>query len=338
MNFNPVNKKVQKLIDMIYAPMFTKILWAAIELNIFSATQRTKNYSQIAQELDLDENNARLFLDALAGMEFLEKKEDGYKNTEVTEEYLVRGEEQYVGDFLRIYGEASDFNEADIVGLVRKGPSAFKENEGIDVDKMFKELAEKMKGVQKGYREKEIVDIVSSLPEYGDFRKMLDLGGGAGLLSMAVLDRSPHLKAVIFETPTISPVIKEAVRERGMENRVEIMVGDYAKDSIGQGYDLIMAVGTLNFVKQDMEKVIKKIYDALHPGGIFLSISDGLTHDDTKPAEMVASWLPMRLKGYDVALRQSEVSRAALQAGFKSVYKQTLNLLEGPMDLDIARK
>jgi hypothetical protein len=37
-------------------------------------------------------------------------------------------------------------------------------------------------------------------------------------------------------------------------------------------------------------------------------------------------------------LQQGEVSEAGLRNGFSSVYKQTVSLLIGDMDVDIARK
>lgn len=71
-----------------------------------------------------------------------------------------------------------------------------------------------------------------------------------------------------------------------------------------------MAVGTLNFVKHDLDKVIKKIYDALNPKGVFMCISERLTHEKTRPKEVAVSWLPSFLKGCDFSLEQGEISDA----------------------------
>ena len=47
---------------------------------------------------------------------------------------------------------------------------------------------------------------------------------------------------------------------------------------------------------------------------------------------------PVFLKGFDFSLKQGEISDAALRNGFRSVFKQTVNMLTGPMDVDVARK
>jgi hypothetical protein len=55
-----------------------------------------------------------------------------------------------------------------------------------------------------------------------------------------------------------------------------------------------------------------------------LVISDGLTHEKIKPREMVISWLPGFLKGYDFSLEQGVVSNAQ---NFRSIPSRTVPLL-----------
>lgn len=54
--------------------------------------------------------------------------------------------------------------------------------------------------------------------------------------------------------------------------------------------------------------------------------------------DMVVAWLPSVLKGCDFRLKQREVSESALRNGFRSIYKQTVSMLTGDMDVDIAKK
>ena len=113
---------------------------------------------------------------------------------------------------------------------------------------------------------------------------------------MAVVQTHPSMNGVIFETPAFGKVAQETVKEYGMEDRVHVLTGDFTKDSIGEGYDLILSVGSLNFAKHALDATIKKIYNALNPKGVFICISDGLTHDKTGPKGMAIGWLPSFLK------------------------------------------
>lgn len=146
------------------------------------------------------------------------------------------------------------------------------------------------------------------------------------------------MKGNIFDLPQMPKTIENCIQEYGLEDRIEIISGDYINDYIGEGYDFIMSIGSLNFAKEKMDIIIKKIFAALNPGGVFMCISDGITHENTGPKEIIVSWLPNQLKGCDYGLKQGEVSEAALRAVFTSVYKQTVNMFKGLMDVDIARK
>lgn len=334
-----VDLELKKLLEIIYAPMYTKILFSAIELKIFSELKEEKTHIEVANKLDLHTDNTRYFLDTLTGMGFLEKKSGFYKNTPLSSKYLVKNSDVYIGDHLRGYNLGSGFEELEIVKLLREGPnSEAGKKKGLEAYNVFGDWTEMIKAMQKGGRAKEIADLVYSLPEFKKFSKMLDLGGGPGLLSIEIAKRSPNLKTVIFDTPEVCKVAECSIREAKMEKQAQVLIGDYLKDPIGDGYDFILAIGTLNFAKHDMDMVIGKLYKALNPNGVFMCISEGLTDENTKPKEIIAAWLPSSLKGFDFSLKQGEISDAMLRNGFKSVYKRTASMLTGEMDIDIARK
>jgi hypothetical protein len=123
-----------------------------------------------------------------------------------------------------------------------------------------------------------------------------------------------------------------------MEDRMEVLGGDFNHDPIGEGYDLIWASSALSLAKDDMNSLTKKIYDALNPGGVFLVLHEGLTYEQTKPDAMVLSMMPMALTGQDMSFDQGEIADSMLRVGFKSVRSRTLDTDWGPMDLDIGRK
>ena len=87
-----------------------------------------------------------------------------------------------------------------------------------------------------------------------------------------------------------------------MDDRITTLGVDFTRDDLGCGYDLIWASGVLNFSKDFLEQVMAKIYNALAPGGICISLHDHLTPDGTGPAASVRRYLPMALAGTDFFL------------------------------------
>ncbi len=76
---------------------------------------------------------------------------------------------------------------------------------------------------------------------------MLDLGCGPGLLGIALILDHPTMNGVLFDQPPVAEVARRCAAEYGVSDRVTVMSGDYLNDSIGEGYDLILASMTLNF-------------------------------------------------------------------------------------------
>ena len=119
---------------------------------------------------------------------------------------------------------------------------------------------------------------------------------------------------------------------------MEVLGGDFNRDPIGEGYDLVLACSCLEAAK-DIDSIVKKVYDALNTGGVFASIfNSGLTQERTKPEPLVLSSLSMALMGHDLLFDQGSVVDSMLRVGFKSVRTGTLDTPWGSTELNIARK
>jgi cyclopropane fatty-acyl-phospholipid synthase-like methyltransferase len=180
--------------------------------------------------------------------------------------------------------------------------------------------------------------IVSGLAEFSGFRKMLDLGGGHGMFALYFVQAHSSMTGVVFDRPAVVSVAERFIREWDMQERVSVRPGDYLTGDIGEGYDFIWACSTLNFARHDLDPLIRKIFDGLNPGGIFISFQDGMTHEQTRPDTMLGHLGYAMGTDRDILFIQGEICRAMLRIGFRSVRFQTVETPWGEMDLDIARK
>jgi len=113
----------------------------------------------------------------------------------------------------------------------------------------------------------------------------LEIGCGGGVLLNMALEIIKHARAIDHSADMVQ-IAKEKNQKAVSEGRVEIvqgnaeslpwddnsLEGDYLQDSIGEGYDLIFASSTLSFAGHDMDSLMKKIYNALNPGGVFINV------------------------------------------------------------------
>ena len=333
-----VNASFENLYGILIAPIRSKLLLAGIELGVFNHLSEPKTAETVAAAIGSHPENTRLFLDGLAACDLVTKKDGTYRNTTTAQEFLVEGSQTYIGEFLANQLQWHTPVLDHLTALVTEGPPATQAEMDAESEEVWGKMAALMANYERSGVAQQIAAIVSDLPEFPTLTKMLDLGGGPGLLGIAIVAAHPDMCGVVFDRPAVAGVAEGFIEEYEMADRMTVVGGDYVHDPIGEGYDLILASATLNFVKDDLDSFFEKVYDALNPGGIFVALSDGLTDERTKPGIMVVSWLSMSLTGQDMGFDQGAIADSMLRVGFRSVRSRTLAMPMGPMDLDIGRK
>jgi SAM-dependent methyltransferase len=348
-NLPEVNESFGELYEILIEPIKTKLLMTGIELKVFNQLSEARPADAVAEAIGTHPVNTRLFLDGLAASDLLVKKNGLYRNTPVTQAFLTEGTPTYVGGLLISQWEFYNDMLNDLPNLVKEGPPSpsLEEDMGPEPDTGPEDNTDpediwKYSSMGLASFEKKLgshmMDIVSKLPGFPHFQKMLDLGSGPGIYTIAILSSHPTMRGVIFDRAEIVKVALNYIKAYEMEDRIEILAGDYINDPIGEAYDLIWACGSLNHGKDHMDSLVKKIYDALNPQGVFISFHEGLTREQTKPAAHAILMAPMTLRGKDLCFDQGFIADNMLRAGFKSVRSHTLDTPYGPMDLDIGRK
>src|SRR5262249_51971503 len=68
--------------------------------------------------------------------------------------------------------------------------------------------------------------------DLGRFNRFVDLGGGTGHLVIEACKRHRRLRGAIFDLPPVAPISKEYVRRAGLEDRIDILSGDFFRDEL----------------------------------------------------------------------------------------------------------
>ena len=317
-----------------------ELLKTALELDVFRHLEEPVSAKDLAARLSTHPANTELMLNALAALGCLDKSNGLFKMTLMARVYFSPSSERCIGPTL-LFSE--NWNKPMLNGgmkdLISNGPQPV---ENMGREEIWEQGARVSISHARCGRAQEIVAQVTVLPEFGNFQKMLDMGGGPGIVSVAVTAAHPSMNCVIMEQPAVCRVAQELIVEYGMESRISIVSGDYMEDSLGGNYDFIMANYTLNFYRHRLDELMAKVHKALNPGGIFLVTSDGLSKEKTAPPLSVITWLSTALQGMDMSFERGLVDAAMLRAGFKSVQSTMLSDLpmasHGPMDVIIARK
>lgn len=324
----------EDLYDMILAPIKSRLLLTALELNVFDQLAEFKSAQELAQSLGSHPRNTALFLDGLAACDLVEKRCGKYRNSPISQTFLVEGSSHFVGRLLMDQWRWNQPVLEDLTTFVLEGPQG-QEVSPLPAGEMS---GEALANYERSGMAQKVSHIVEELPEFPSMRKMLDLGGGPGIIGMAVVATHPNMKGVVFELPQMAKVARKFVKEYGLEDRMAVMEGDYNRDSIGHEYDLVLACASLYSSKKEVDPIVGKVYQALNPGGVFVSIHEGLTQENTKPEKMRLGWLTTELLGRDLSFSEGELADSMIRVGFRSVWSRTIETPVGEMNLDVGRK
>jgi len=107
--------------------------------------------------------------------------------------------------------------------------------------------------------------------DFTRFSTLMDVGGGNGAFLRAVAAAAPDLKLRLFDLPPVAALANDAMSEAGLSERTEIHGGDFRRDALPPGADLISLVRIAHDHNDDtVLTLLGRIRDAPAPGGTLL--------------------------------------------------------------------
>lgn len=142
--------------------------------------------------------------------------------------------------------------------------------------------------------------IYNLLPKEDRSYRVLDLGCGNGILSELVFKKLPHSFVVAFDL-TENMLNAYEKKLSNYSGNFELKQGDFRTESIGKGYDIIIAGLSLHHLTwKEREKFYSSLYSALNPEGLFLSRDIIIDEDQTIMQEHYSCWKAfMKSRGED---------------------------------------
>jgi hypothetical protein len=120
--------------------------------------------------------------------------------------------------------------------------------------------------------------IAERLP-VGDARSLLDVGGGTGLYSIALLQRHERLRATVFDRPQVLGVTEEVVARHGLSDRVTCMPGDMLVDPLPPA-DLVLLSNVLHdWDVPECRRLVARGAASVAPRGTVV-VHDVFLHDE----------------------------------------------------------
>jgi (2Fe-2S) ferredoxin/SAM-dependent methyltransferase len=308
--------------------MPSRCLLTALELDLFTAVGDGASAEQAGAKINASARATAMLLNVLVALGLLSKNGDTYKNTAGSARFFVQGSKDNHRNGLlhnaNIWHRWSTLTEA-----VRRGGSIPIDRAGTpEWTKNF------IAGMQ--HNAKDRAPLVVNALGTANVRRILDLGGGSGIYSIAFAQANPEVKCEILDLPEVVPLTTEYVNRAGVQSQVSVRAGNMLGDDFGRGYDIIMLNAICHMFSEEQNRhIFRRARAALAPNGRLVVQDFILNPDKTGPLHAVLFSINM-LVGTEGGASYSELEYTSWMKDAGLVDVRRINL-SGPSDLIVGR-
>jgi predicted O-methyltransferase YrrM len=153
-----------------------------------------------------------------------------------------------------------------------------------------------------------------------DARRLLDVGGGSGAISIALTMRNTHLRSTLLDLAPVCEIAAEHVASYALAERIRVLPADMFVDRWPDGHDIVLMADVLHdWDRPRCQALLQRAYLALPPGGRVL-IHEVLL-DDSRNAPPAAAAYSLHMvyttKGAQFTL--GDLTELLADAGFVDV-------------------
>ncbi len=151
-------------------------------------------------------------------------------------------------------------------------------------------------------------------------RQLLDIGGGEGAFAAAALRHSARLEACVFDLPSVCERARARFAQLGLEARGRTVGGDFMRDPLPPGHDLVTLVRVLHDHDDAAAlALLRSARRAMAPGGVILIAEPMLGTRGAEPVGAAYFGFYLMAMGQGRARSAAEIAGMLQQAGFGAV-------------------
>lgn len=255
----------------------TELLVAAVaHLNVFQHLQNGGlSAEQLRGALALEQRPFTVLICALTAMGALRQAGEKIELTPLAEEHLLTGRRGDVSDYFGLAAQSPGVLE--MVQRLRtnrpanadaeEGGAAFIFRDGLE-SAMEKEATARHFTLALAGRAKNVAPVLADVLPLPRAKRVLDVAGGTGIYSVALLQKNPNLTAVVLDRPEVLKITREFAEKYGVADRLECRAGDMFADPLPTDCDVVLLSNVLHdWDVPECRLLVQKCADALPAGG-----------------------------------------------------------------------
>ncbi|MHB8126369.1 MAG: DUF2284 domain-containing protein [Desulfitobacteriaceae bacterium] len=271
-NNNPQANGSQYLEDLATGYWYSEALFTAVELGIFTLLEpEGKELEEISSILSINTAGLQRFLQALRALGLVDKYREVYFNTKVSQEFLIKGRENYQGESI-LWRKKLLPNWRSLRRCLKKGGRvrfAKQEERQEQIVRRIRRYGQAMGNVAKS-KLKEILPILSNLSLTVD---ILDVGSGPGTISAGLLEHFPDARATLMDIPEVLDYARELLESTELGCRFDYYPANILEpwELKKDHFDLIILSNIVHaYSEVEIVNVLDRAVACLKPGGLML--------------------------------------------------------------------
>ena len=267
-------RKARRLFDLCTGFVYSQVLLACVRLDLFRRLRGgPSTLDDIALQLDLPRDAAERLLLAACSLDLVAKRGDGrFGLGELGAAFLGSpGLDVMVEHHATFYRDLQDpvalLRQPDLpTGLKRYWAYAGTKDASDLPGGAVADYSHLMAATQPMIA----AEVLDAYPVHRH-RCLMDVGGGEGAFLEAVAARAPALGLRLFDLPAVAERAQKRWAAAGLADRLETFGGDFLRDSLPGGADLISVVRIIHDHDDDAAlQILKNVRNALPDGGTLL--------------------------------------------------------------------
>lgn len=286
----------------------------ALQHHLFDLLATPRSAKQLAEKLGWHADPTAHLLELLWSFQLLECQTEGaslhYSSASTVRPYLCQDGERYMGDAWRYRLQALRGFGQQLTDMLNQPLAQYSEQ--LAHDAAWAAAARgQIAQEQRALTVDTACAIAATVEHFTRPARMLDMGGGPGLVSAALAQRYPQLTGVIQDLPLTAGVAQEHLIAAGVSDRFRAV----SELSEGDSFDIIWCSSFLHFVA-DPAQTLGELYRRLKPGGVLISAHARLSQDPQQVSRVLPFFLPLLMRGKHV-FHHDQMAQMLAAAGFR---------------------
>jgi ubiquinone/menaquinone biosynthesis C-methylase UbiE len=274
--------------DCLTAYVDSAALGTAIELGLFwLLAEQPLDAPGVAQALNIPIKRCQYWLQLLHSMGLIDQASGGYVPSSVARTAILDTWSQESWAYLA-QEERERFPSVCDLALHIQEPNPIRTSQALTtlnyVEKMANDPERARRFTRMLYElHQSMANHLAELLDVTGVHRLMDLGGGSGVVSLALLRWYPHLTSTVVDIENVCIAGREIAVEHSLADRITYHAADFVHDELPGGYDMVLHcdVGVYS------EALFNKLWAVLNQGGRLVIV------DHFAPVENVVS--PARL-------------------------------------------